>query len=102
MAKPNITVTQASRNFADVVNRVHYQKLSFVLLKNGKPVARIVPGGVINPLRRIVPDTERICTGRQLAEALAQVRLPKEEAKAWSRDLRNARKKLKVPADKWR
>jgi len=36
-------VTQAARRFADCVNRVRYQGTSFVLQKNGVPVARIVP-----------------------------------------------------------
>jgi prevent-host-death family protein len=43
MKKTNITVTEAARNFADCVNRAHYQHVTFVLLKNGEPVARLVP-----------------------------------------------------------
>jgi len=85
-----ITVTEASRNFADCVNRAHYQNVTFVLLKNGEAVARIVPGD------------EKVCTGRDLAAALAKVKLSKDEAKAWGRDLRTARKRLKAPVDKWR
>jgi len=38
-----ISVTQAARRFSDCVNRVRYQGTSFVLHKNGVPVARIVP-----------------------------------------------------------
>jgi len=38
-----ISVTQAARRFSDCVNRVRYQGTSFVLQKNGVPVARIVP-----------------------------------------------------------
>ena len=30
-----ITVTEASRNFAECVNRARYQKLTFALVKNG-------------------------------------------------------------------
>jgi antitoxin (DNA-binding transcriptional repressor) of toxin-antitoxin stability system len=88
--KTTITVTEAARNFADCVNRAHYQNVTFVLLKNGSPVARLVP------------DNEKICTGRDLAEALRGVHLPPEEARAWLRDLRNARKMLKAPTDRWR
>ncbi len=36
-------MTAAARRFADCVNRVRYQGVSFVLEKNGIPVARIVP-----------------------------------------------------------
>jgi antitoxin (DNA-binding transcriptional repressor) of toxin-antitoxin stability system len=85
-----ISVTDAARNFADCVNRAHYQNVTFVLLKNGTPVARLVP------------DNEKVCTGRDLAEALARAELPEDEAAAWRRDLVTARKTLKAPADPWR
>ena len=90
MRKTSISVTEAARNFADCINRVHYQNVTFVLLKNGSPVARLVP------------DSEKICVGRDLAEALARTELPEAEAAAWHRDLRTGRKTLKTPADKWR
>jgi antitoxin (DNA-binding transcriptional repressor) of toxin-antitoxin stability system len=90
MKKTSITVTEAARNFADCVNRVHYQNVTFVLLKNGEPFARLVP------------DNEKVCVGRELAEALARTDLPEREARAWNRDLRAARKILKAPVYKWR
>src|SRR5438105_2910155 len=43
MKKLEISVTEAARNFADCVNRAHYQNVTFVLLRNGSPVARLVP-----------------------------------------------------------
>jgi antitoxin (DNA-binding transcriptional repressor) of toxin-antitoxin stability system len=43
MKKTVISVTEAARNFADCINRVHYQNVSDLLLKNGSPVARLVP-----------------------------------------------------------
>ncbi len=89
MRKTAISVTDAARNFADCVNRAHYQNVTFVLLKNGSPVAQLVP------------DNERTCSGRMLAEALAKVKLPDDEARSWRRDLRTARKTMKAPADKW-
>jgi len=90
MKKTNISVTEAARNFADCVNRAHYQNVTFVLLKNGEPFARLMP------------DNEKECAGRDLAEALAKTNLPESEAKAWRRDLQTARRRLKAPADKWR
>ena len=90
MTEKVISVTEAARNFADCVNRAHYQNATFVLLKNGSPVARLVP------------DNEKVCSGRDLAEALARTQLPPEEARAWRRDLQGARKALRTPADKWR
>ena len=85
-----ISVTEAARNFAECVNRVRYQNVSFVLLKNGRPVARIVP------------EQQKRCTGPELAEALRKVDLSESEARAWHRDLMAARKALKPPKDKWR
>jgi antitoxin (DNA-binding transcriptional repressor) of toxin-antitoxin stability system len=38
-----MSVTEASRNFSDCINRVRYQGVSFILHKNGIAVARIVP-----------------------------------------------------------
>lgn len=89
MKKTTITVTEAARNFADCVNRAHYQNQTFVLLKNGKPVARLIP------------ETEKICTGADLVKSLENVELTPEEAKAWHEDLVAARKALKPQGDKW-
>ena len=82
MKKTTISVTEAARHFADCVNRAHYQNVTFVLLKNGSPFAQLVPDG------------ERACTGRDLAEALASTELTASEAKAWHRDLLTARNTL--------
>ena len=89
MKEMTITVTEAARNFAECVNRAHYQNTTFVLLKNGRPFARIKP------------DHEKRCSGRDLAEALAHADLSAEEARDWRRDLLAARKTLKTPTDKW-
>jgi len=89
MTKTSMSVTEAARNFADCINRAHYQNVTFVLLKNGKPVARLVP------------DNEKVCLGRDLAEALAKTDLPQNEARGSRRHLRAVRKKLKAPDDKW-
>ncbi len=90
MKKTPISVTEAARNFADCVNRVHYQNVTFVLLRNGSPVARLVPDG------------KKVCRGPELAEALRQVDLSEDEARAWRRDLMAARKTLKPPKNRWR
>ncbi len=89
MKKMTISLTDAARNFADCVNRAHYQNVTFILLKNGSPFARLVP------------DNEKVCLGRSLAETLSTTDLSKDEAKAWHHDLKTARKSLKTPADRW-
>jgi prevent-host-death family protein len=90
MKKISISVTEAARNFADCVNRVRYQNMTFVLLKNGSPVARLVPA------------EEKVCTGRDLAAALRKVELSPADFRASRKDLQRARKTLKPPVDRWR
>ncbi len=90
MKKTPISVTHAARNFAECVNRAHYQNITFVLLKNGAPFARLAPA------------SEKVCLGRDLAEVLAETELSTSEAKAWRRDLRTARQTIKPPVNKWR
>jgi antitoxin (DNA-binding transcriptional repressor) of toxin-antitoxin stability system len=95
MKKTTISVTESARNFADCVNRVRYQNMTFVLLKNGTPVARLVP-------ERLTPERKKGASARKLAAALREFQLSPEEARAWNRDLRAARRILKPPVDKWR
>lgn len=90
MKETPITVTEAARNFSDCVSRTHYQNVTFLLLKNGKPIARLVP------------NHEKVCYGRDLVKVLENVELTADEAKAWYRDLRRGRKALKAPLNKWR
>ncbi|HTV48451.1 MAG TPA: hypothetical protein VMG59_08400 [Phycisphaerae bacterium] len=90
MKTTSISVTQAARNFADCINRVHYQNATFVLLKNGAPFARLSP------------SHQKKCRGRDLAAILLGTHLSSAEATAWRHDLKAARKKLKRQADKWR
>ena len=90
MKLKEISVTEAARNFAECVNQVRYQNDSFVLIKNGRRFARLVP------------DAEKVCTGRDLAGVVGRFRLSESESRAWQKDLAKARKSLKPAADKWR
>lgn len=94
MSDKEISVTEASRNFADCINRARYQGTSFILHKNGVPVARIVP-----------EDLKKPSTGRELAatlrESLKDVRLSVEEATGWLHDLELARRNPSQPGSKW-
>ena len=83
MKTATITVTEATRNFADCIDRAHKQNMTYVLLKNGVPYARLLP------------DNEKVCTGRDLAAALTNAKLAPAEAKAWQRDLAVARKHVR-------
>ena len=73
MRRIAITVTEAARNFADCINRARYQDVTFVLLKNGVPVAQLAP------------KVDKVCTGRDLAALLARASLPDSESKSWPR-----------------
>ncbi len=90
MRETAISVTEAARNFADCVNRVRYQNATFILHKNGEAVARLIP------------ETKKACTGRDLVKALSGVELTDEESRLWREDLRDARKMLLPVQDKWK
>ncbi len=94
MATVSISVTEASRNFADCVNRAHYQGASFLLIKSGAPVARIVPA------------ESQPQKGRELAAALQKalegIHVSEEEATSWLHDLEQARGSLQPQGRPWR
>ncbi len=89
-----ISVTEASRNFADCVNRARYQGISFILLKGGTPVARIVP-----PARKPKKGSELAAA---LHKAVEGVHLGVEEATSWLHDLEQARGSLQPQVRPWR
>jgi antitoxin (DNA-binding transcriptional repressor) of toxin-antitoxin stability system len=98
MIEKEISVTEAARNFADCINRAHYQGVTFILHKNGVPVARIEPAG----------GTREVATagnGVALLEALRRARiesgLTPEDAELWLKDLHDARAALLSQRDKW-
>jgi antitoxin (DNA-binding transcriptional repressor) of toxin-antitoxin stability system len=78
-----VSVTQASRNFAECVNRARYQGTSFLLIKGGVPVARILPA----PHK----PTRGAEVANALHHALAEVHLGEKEATSWLHDLEQAR-----------
>ena len=93
METKTLSVTEAARNFADCINRAYYQGTTFVLLKNGVPVARITP------------EEQKPRTGPKIAaalrEAMKDAHLSKDEAAAWLHDLEEARRTLPRSIAKW-
>jgi len=78
-----MTLTEAGKTFAAVVARVQARQETTLLLKKGKPVARIVPVG------------SKAKTGRKLAVAWPKLRhLSVKEATALEADLIASRQKL--------
>jgi len=90
----SISVTEASRNFSDCVNRARYQGTRFILHKGGTPVARIEPAET-QPRK-----------GSELAlalkKAVEEVHVGAEEATSWLHDLEQARGSLQPQVRPWR
>ena len=76
--KGTISVTEAVRNFADLINRVAYRGEHFLLERGGRPVARMVP----------VPQAGRLGDLPSLMDTIP--RLDPDEAESLARDLRDA------------
>ena len=85
-----VTVTEAARNFADIVNRAYYRGETTVLTRNGTPVAHIAPAAP---------------TGVKASEFLARWRLRRklspEDAEALGREIEKARAELPPVRDPW-
>lgn len=86
-----LTVTEAARNFSDLINRVVYRGDAAILTRNGKPVARIVPEGL------------KKNTGRDLAEFWRKrAPMTTQEADSFSNDLSEIRSEANRPQrDLW-
>ena len=72
-----ISVTQAARNFSDLLNRVYYQGISVELERNNKVIARLVPVRPTPSLR-----------AEDLPAFLASLPKLGEDAEAFARDVK--------------
>jgi antitoxin (DNA-binding transcriptional repressor) of toxin-antitoxin stability system len=89
--KHTISVTEAVRNFADLINRIVYRGDHFVLERGGRPVARIIP----------VPQAGRL---GELPGLLASApHLGAEETEDLARDMETSRDGLSLlpEVDPW-
>lgn len=85
-----MTVTEAARNFSDLVNRVYYRGESTILTRNGIPVAYLTPAA---------PATT---PARELAEAWAALpHLNRADAERFADELERARQALPRAEDRW-
>jgi len=90
MPDRTVSVTDAARNFSDLVNRVFYTGESATLVRNGVPVARVVPAG------------PPITPASLLAEAWGRLpHLTPAEAGRFAADIAKARAALPPPRDPW-
>ena len=89
--KRTISVTQAARNFSDLVNRAYYRGESAVLVRSGQPVARLVP---------ITPEP---INGEELADLWESMpHLTPDEAEKFAQDIEASREALnQAPQSSW-
>ena len=85
-----INVTQAVRQFSDLINRVFYQGASYELERNNRVVARLSPAG---PARGVKVGA--------LNELFAGLPRLGEDADRFARDVEEARRGLPPEADPW-
>lgn len=81
MTERYVSVTDAARGFSDLINRIRYRGESAVLVKNGSPVARVVP----------FIDDARSCTAAGLADRLPGLELPADDAERFADELSEGR-----------
>jgi antitoxin (DNA-binding transcriptional repressor) of toxin-antitoxin stability system len=90
MVDRSITVTDAVRNFSDLINRVFYSGESATLIRNGIPVARMVPAG------------PPVCPASRLAELWHRLpTLTAADGRRLAADITTARAQLPTPRDPW-
>jgi len=85
-----MTVTEASRSFSKLVNRVQSRRASLLIVRRGKPVARIVPLALSNK------------TTKDLAAAWPRLpHLNPKDAAQFGRDIAAARASLPPLKSAW-
>ena len=85
-----MNVTQAVRQFSDLLNRVFYQGISIELERGNKVIARISPVSLASPLK--VKDLNRL---------FAQLPSLGEDAEAFAKDLEDIRKQIPLEKNQW-
>ncbi len=87
-----LTVTEAVRNFSEILRRVRFKGERFVLVKGGKPVAELGPTDAAVPVR----------LGELPAMLEALPHLEPEEAARFAFDLESGRNTAgRIPAVPW-
>jgi prevent-host-death family protein len=85
-----MNVTQAARNFSDLLNRVYYQGVSVELERNNKVIARIVP---VSRADEAAPRT--------LSAILASLPKLGDDAEAFAEDVLSVRRELPPERSPW-
>ena len=90
MIDRKMTVTEASRHFADLVNRTYYRGESTILVRSGEVVAKIVPAGDASLLGR-----DWLTRWRSIPHLTA------DDADDFATTLEEAREHLGTPQSPW-
>lgn len=86
-----LSVTEAVRQFSDLINRVYYRGESVILTKGNKAVVKI------NPIKEKPKSTLK--TLRKVIDSLPH--LSQEEADLFEKDIEEGRKMLLPPKNPW-
>lgn len=90
MSEREMTVTDAARHFADLVNRTYYKGESTILIRSGEPVARMIPIGGSSVL------------GSDFASKWSEMtHMDPDDADDFAESIETSRKNLKMPAPAW-
>lgn len=85
-----VSIVEAERDLAEIIDRVCNQKESAIITRSGIPVARLVP--IEKPP----------LLGNDLAKILDQMpHLTREDAEEFEKELQESRSKLQLPTSKW-
>ena len=82
-----ISVTEASRNFSDVINRVYYQGQTYLLTRGGVVVAQLTG------------SNKTLSSAELLRRWESRPRLDPDDAANWEQDLANMRAAFAMPED---
>ncbi len=82
-----ISVTEASRNFSDVINRVYYQGQTYLLTRGGVVVAQLTGANKTLSVKDLLNQWEN------------RPRLDPDDAAQWEEDLFETRAALTMPED---
>jgi antitoxin (DNA-binding transcriptional repressor) of toxin-antitoxin stability system len=85
-----INVTQAARQFSDLLNRVFYQGASFDLERGNKVIARLCP-----------VSAPRVVAVRDLNRLFAELPRLNEDAESFAQDLDAIRQAAPPEQDSW-
>mgnify|MGYP006305315935 CR=1 FL=1 len=85
-----ISVTQAVRQFSDLLNRIFYQGVSVELERGNKVIARISPVSIVSSLK--VKDLNRM---------FAELPSLGDDANVFTKDLEDIRKQIPMEKTQW-